>query len=1211
MSRKTVSKISSVFVAIATFVWVSGSAFLPVASAQTTDEIIQQLLAQIAQLQAQILALTGGSSSPVSCNFTRSLTIGSTGSDVQCLQRYLNGAGYQVAASGAGSPGNESQYFGSLTKAAVAKWQAANGVAPAVGYFGPISQAKYNSLIASAPTPTPTPSGTPSPTGTSLTASLSGSQPTEGLFGEGFASVPFTNITLTAGTDGDIKVTGLKVMRTGQGNDAAFNGVIALDDNGNRIGDTKTFGSDHQLTLNPTFTVRAGQSRTITLAGDSDADQNAYEGQRVSLTLMGVTTSNNVSVNGIPSNGLTGVTHTVNSTLSIGAVTLTKGSLDPGSSVTKEVGTTGYTFAALKLTAGSNEDVMIKSVSWNQSGSAAASDLANVVIGIDGGSTYPATVSEDGKYFMASLGGGIAIAKGNSKEIYIKGDIVSGSNRGVDFDLYRAADIKVVGSSYGYGILPTFTNSGDSATDDDGTLQTANPNYDAYEVTIGAGSVTIESATADVPSQNVAIGLADQPLGGFKVTVKGEGVSVAQTVFRLNRWEGTGAAANTQDVTNITLVDQNGKVLAGPVDVAASAATVTFTDTITYPVGTTIMTLKGKLGTDYADADQIAASTTPSSDWTTVKGVDTNQTITLSSATYTGSTMTVRSGALAITTLGDPAAQTIVAGVNGFTFANFSFDTTASGEDVRLNSVQVEFNYTTASSEDDLTNCQLWDGSTALNTGTNVVNGDNSGTTADDNTFTFDESLIIPKNTIKTLALKCNVASGGTATDFTLEIPGDADDVVPTGVTSGTTITETYVDTTGQQITISASGSLAIAKGDSTPTATTTWTQVAAGTTNNLINDFIFTASNEEIRVTQFAVELGNASTNTPQDLTKLTFWDGSTQVGETIMGSDNATVTLTGFIVPKDQSKILTIKADVANINVSGTAHPGHHITVEYDGAAADSSGNATRGIGSSSGQTLYANPADIVTTSGGLVIFKSVPTLASASIPSTSLVDGTDKVLFRHKVTAPSTGNGIGLYQFVYQVSTSTNGAIWPGLTNGFYANSFTVYGLDENCSNPVYDNGGRLNSATEGYVGVGSGFTVINFDPVAQGGTNEAIQVAPGTTRCFELRGTITNSGTSSTITTKLMGDLIAIPTSFETNDTWTASNYSFATSAAEVASGTYGAYLSPVLTSRGGATSSFVWSGNSTTTSKPAHYDWVNGYRVNGLPSTGMTGQTLSN
>ncbi len=82
-----------------------------------------------------------------SCTFSRDLQMGVTGDDVKCLQQYLNANGYVISSTGAGAPGKETGEFKSLTQAAVIKWQMANKLSPATGYFGPKSRQAYNALI--------------------------------------------------------------------------------------------------------------------------------------------------------------------------------------------------------------------------------------------------------------------------------------------------------------------------------------------------------------------------------------------------------------------------------------------------------------------------------------------------------------------------------------------------------------------------------------------------------------------------------------------------------------------------------------------------------------------------------------------------------------------------------------------------------------------------------------------------------------------------------------------------------------------------------------------------------------------------------------------------------------------------------------------------------------------------------------------------------
>lgn len=78
--------------------------------------------------------------------FARQLRLGMAGEDVRQLQIFLNAHGFTVAASGYGSAGNETAYFGRATRQAVVRFQKAYGLKPYPGNVGPMTLKMLNSL---------------------------------------------------------------------------------------------------------------------------------------------------------------------------------------------------------------------------------------------------------------------------------------------------------------------------------------------------------------------------------------------------------------------------------------------------------------------------------------------------------------------------------------------------------------------------------------------------------------------------------------------------------------------------------------------------------------------------------------------------------------------------------------------------------------------------------------------------------------------------------------------------------------------------------------------------------------------------------------------------------------------------------------------------------------------------------------------------------
>lgn len=1214
-------------IALAATITISGAAaFVPLAAVadHTTAHTIEQLTAQIVALQAQLQALSGASAaattpsaaatSAAKCAFTRALFMGVRGDDVMCLQKYLNSSGYQVAASGAGSPGNETMTFGGLTKAAVAKWQAGNGVSPAAGYFGTLSRAKYDSLIAAAPaapvlgaapttptTPTtPAPAAQPvavGPAGSGVTVTAAVDQPPAALAPASAARVPFTKVVFTASPDGDVTVNSLTAERQGPGSDSGLSDVLLLDENMLQYGLAKTLNSLHQANLNEPFVVKAGTSRTMTLAANRAGSGTSVAGEIIKLALVAAdagTTKVNLS-SPVVGNGMT-----MNTTLTIGTVTNQTGSYKSVASTTEEIGKKAFVFTSIRVTAGSQEKVYIDGIRWNQVGSIGSGDLANVMTTLEivGGAKkdYPAVVSGDSKYYTTRFDPPVLIDKGSSAEIYVKGDILGGTDRTIKFNIYRTSDLAVRGETYGFGITPPTSGTGFTST---------NPWYFASQVTVGKGSLNVENSTT-VTAQNVAVNLSGQPLGAFLADVRGEPVSVAQMVFNIS--VGGGVAAGTAvDVTQVSIYDANGKIVAGPVD-GAAAYTLTFTDTVTFPVGKNVYTLRAKYGTDIPNNAALQASTTPSTDWTTVRGVTTGETVTPAPTSAVSlSTMTLKAAALTISVSSDPPAQTVVSGAQKFTFAKYLLDASASGEDIRMPSIPLDFSGTTATN---LTACQLFDGATALNAGSNTLNPSSISSTT---LITFDGvGFTIPKGTVKTLDLKCNIASGGTGVYQWGYDPSASP--TATGLTSGQSATLTENDSAGQRMTLASSGSFTVALDSSSPSYTLT----AAGRANITTSVFRLTATNEAIRLTDFGLQLGNGgassvpnASSSPQDVTKVTLWDGATKVGETVFvgRSYYASTTLfdlPGFVVPKDGSKLLTAKVDVAAQGTSQAGIPGALVQVDVPGGTQGGS----LATGQASGQRIRVDSLTTATASAGVRALKSYPTLDLIPFSGTGQLTAGRRDLLKFKVTATPEGD-VGIAKFTVRIATTSatfqqtmidNVNIYV-FTDSTFATPATGIQSDGAMLQTNIDITGVDGSPSTAWASASTDIEVWAADSA---NASTTVVVPAGGVRYFVVRGDTTLAGSTYSVSTQIQGDA-KFAAELLSGACCTTTGWPHT-----AASSTYMATTTYLREPTGGAASyDFVWRPFSTTTAQSnVANDYSTGYGIPGLPNTNTNTQIIT-
>ncbi len=940
-------KLISVALTATTVLWALGIATLPLANAQTASGLQDQitaLLAQIQQLQAQ-LGSTQGMGSTSSYSFTSDLTVGSKGADVTALQQLLINKGYLTAVSA------PTGYFGSLTQAALGKFQAANGISPTAGYFGPKTRAFVNSLSVGTGTGTTTtyPAGctssvgyspttgqscasgttttTVTPPATGLAVSLSSSNPAAGSLissaSAAAARVPVLAINLTASNSGAVTVTDIKVHKTGVLSDSSISGAYLVQ-NGQVLYQYTSLNQGVIDFSGLALSVPAGQTQTLSVA--MDPSTNLAAGNTVGFAvnaasdITAVDASNNVLT---PSGGfpLLGNIFTVTTVSNPSLASLTTASTSIGTQVT--AGTQNNIVGAWTFT-GQNSLTYLKGIKFTVIGSANNADIRNVKLNVNGAQVGPslATVGANGvAYFDLSSSPASINTGGNNIQVFA--DVMGSPSKNFQFEILNSYDVYAIDSQYNVPISVSVVGGA-------GTV-----------VTIQQGQITVSQDSA-TPTGNIAVGQSGVVLAKFDIYAAGEPVKVKFLGFKIaltNVATSSSVTALSNMLKNVSLVDDAGGQVGTTINTPPSgntcdvttgqsgytsksdgtftSATVAYVDCfgtnsspINYiiPANTTrVLSLKADIQST-ASFSTIAASLLAES--SNLQGLTSSQTGSSSGAS--GSALSLQSSLLSISANSAYGNQTVTPNSTGVKIGSYAF-TASSASGVQINTVSIE-PVKNGSGSSDIQNMKVMIGGTQFGTTQGVV--------ADAGTYTFSGSAF-------------TVPAGGTTyVDVYADILSNATSSMSPATTltgcSGTSVISygavscTGSGTDGENLTVTSSGAtVAVGLDSSAPAAGL----LVMPSTGNLLAAFRFTETTnvENVKITDLTIkQTTSAGASAYQN---VTISNGSTVVGT----SGSASSTSGGFayvfhfgtppIVLQNNTLVLTLKGNVPSYTDLGSS--------------------------------------------------------------------------------------------------------------------------------------------------------------------------------------------------------------------------------------------------------------------------------------------------
>lgn len=795
-----------------------------------------------------------------------------------------------------------SGYYGSLTEAAVKRFQKKYGISP-VGTFGPLTRAKANELYgqgaqAQQPQTGATsqnqllqqllqqlasqnpalaallqaflqtqvgqqPQAPAAPTG-QVSVSLSPDSPTTGTLVETQSGAVLLKFVVSNGTNSDVTITGMNLRRIGVSSDYSLTNVY-LYANNERVSDPASVSQNYARFTGLNVKIPAGGSVTFSVVADISSGTS---GQTVGFSLESASDVLGAQVSG--SFPIRGFTFQIASRPTDLANITFQGTTQPTTS-NVNAGSMGFTIYRDQVQV-NNREVVFRGLRLRMIGSIAQSDLANAVLYIDGQKIASGVWTPD-NYLVFKPDNPVTLKTGN-RNFEVRADIVGGSTRQFSMSLRYPSDFDIIDAQYNVGVPVTGTPR-------------------------NTGTLTIQGASLVVtrlPFQSsYAVKDSRVVVGKFELQAYGEPVKVENLTLKA---DGTDLVAGLRNGA----IYLDGSQVGPTLNISTSSSGTQFNNLnfVVYPGKKYILEVWADL-TDFSNVSkpginsQISLTLKQGSN--NAQGTQSLNLINAPASDISSDQLTVVTGQALVLKNASYGDQSFVRGKQGAKIASFVVSA-SQHEKLTITSFQLQFS---TSPQSYYTNLKI------------SASNDVKVVPASSETFSLSEDVNAGQQKIIDVYADL-LTSAPTGEPNAIFATATVSYITPSGFSGSSSVK-------GQKVTVTDGGTLNAVVYSDTPKSK----YVVTGSSGVEFLKVKVNATREEnIRIEE--IEL-MASTTAPGYNTNISVWDGNTnyppKASWDVQGSATSSLRFTGLniVVPANTEKVLTFKSDIGlytSVNVN-----------------------------------------------------------------------------------------------------------------------------------------------------------------------------------------------------------------------------------------------------------------------------------------------------